>query len=178
MRQHGFGHGRRNGGGPDPGHCLSFLNLAAQVHLHLLDNAADRRGNSGQLVLIECQFGVALNPLGRRPHGRRRGLHANERRRIRRGQAHLRALARFQLRGPFGMANAALVLRQAVFFAHFLSRRGLGCDNFCFAVAVASLPGGAGGFLRFGASHRQRQGSDQRETNEFAVEQSFHKFSG
>ena len=73
-------------------HCFSS-HFGRRSGVDVLHDAADRGGDLGELVLIEREFGVALDAFGDGANDRWRRLDANEGGGVRGGQADLGALA-------------------------------------------------------------------------------------
>jgi len=80
MGQHGPGDRLRDRCRPDFCHRLVFLHAIAQVHIHLLNEPAHRRGDLSQLVLVEGDLGQALHRIGYRTSRRQFSLDTDERR--------------------------------------------------------------------------------------------------
>jgi hypothetical protein len=95
VAENGLGDGFGNIGGPEFSYGLFFFDLGPEIGGHFLDNSANGRGDVGQFVLVEGQFGVALHRIGNLAHLWQSSAYPGELGRIFIGETDFSGFARF-----------------------------------------------------------------------------------
>ncbi len=114
MREHGAGDGLGNGRRPDPRDRLVLVHPVAEVGDDFLDDAADRRGDAGEPVLVVDNLRQAIDPVGHLVANGQGGTDPDQCGGILGRQPYFHALAWFQVGGDLRLADPAFILVHAV----------------------------------------------------------------